>query len=316
MRDRRAGGEPPAISLTHPDKVLYPDRGITKLDVARYLYRVADLMLPHVVDRPLMLKRCPEGIAGKCFFQKHPKTAVSPALAQIELREADGGLDTYLAIRDVTGLVSLVQMGVIEIHLWGARADRIEHPDRIVFDVDPDPSTPWNEVVATARRLRERLAELGLETWLKTTGGKGLHLVAPIRRGPGWEDVKRFSAAVATSLVREAPERWTTHLAKARRRGRLFIDTLRNSRGATWVAPYSPRSRPGAPVSMPIRWDELDARMRPDRFTIENAEDRLSRSDDPWNDLERSRQSLSASMIRAASEVGSTPRTKRPRNAG
>lgn len=190
-------------------------------------------------------------------------------------------------------------MGVLEIHVWGARADDVEHPDRIVFDLDPAPETPWSQVVEGARRLRERLSAFDLESFLKATGGKGLHVVVPIRRGPGWDEIKRFSAAVATSVMREVPERYTLQLAKARRQGRLFLDVLRNGRGATWIAPYSTRARLGAPVSAPLAWSELSTRLRSDAFTVGNMGERLRRTD-PWRAMHTLRQTLTASMLRDA----------------
>jgi len=244
-----------------------------------------------------MLLRCPEGRGRACFFQKHPSGPVHRSLSSVRVRESNGTLETYLTLRDRAGLVSLVQMGALELHVWGARADAIDKPDRIVFDLDPDPSVRWAFVVETAHRVRGRLRSLGLSSFAKTTGGKGIHVVVPIRRGPGWEEVKTLSLGVASSLVREEPDRLTTHLAKARRAGRIFIDTLRNRRGATWVAPYSPRAREGAPVSTPVAWSELTPKLDPARFTVQTLPARIA-DKDPWAGMDSTRQTVTASMLR------------------
>jgi bifunctional non-homologous end joining protein LigD len=295
-----AGGETVAgVQLTHASRVLYPEEGITKIDLARYYEAVSKFMLPHVAGRPLMLLRCPEGYRKQCFFQKHPSVAAHPALGHVEIREAKGSTETYLTLEDLKGLVALVQMGVLEIHVWGALADRIEQPDRVVFDLDPDPSVPWKQVVACALELRDRLAGLGLESFAKLSGGKGVHVVVPIRRGPGWDQVKRFSSAIASDMVAQDPKGLTLHLAKARRGGRIFIDTLRNRRGATWVAAYSPRAREGAPVSLPIEWSELKPSVKPNAFTLRAVASRLANArSDPWTRLASLRQTLSASLLK------------------
>ncbi|HYQ96228.1 MAG TPA: DNA ligase D, partial [Candidatus Eisenbacteria bacterium] len=221
--DTEEGTSVAGVPLSHPRKVLYPEQGLSKIDLARYFERVSDLMLPHVEGRPLMLLRCPEGRGRACFFQKHPSEAVHPSLVPVRIREKNGARESYLTVRDEAGLVALVQMGVLELHVWGARADATERPDRIVFDLDPDTAVPWRFVIDTAHRLRERLHELGLVSFVKTTGGKGIHVVVPIRRGPSWEEIQRFSAGIASGFVREQPDRFTTHLSKARRGGRVFI---------------------------------------------------------------------------------------------
>jgi bifunctional non-homologous end joining protein LigD len=278
------------VVITHPTRVLFPEAGITKRDLASYMEAVAERMLPHVDGRPLMLVRCPDGRTGGCFFQKHPGFTVPPAVRQITVRESKGNA-TYLSVSSTAGLVGLIQVGVIEIHVWGAREDRQEAPDRLVFDLDPDPSVPWPRTIRAALDLRERLRDLGLESFPKTTGGKGLHVVVPFRRGPSWEDVARVGTAVGASMIQEAPDQFTATLSKARRHGKILIDTLRNRRGATWVAPYSPRAREGAPVSMPLAWSEVTPKLRPGAFTVRTAAARL-RTKDPWGTLEGIRQSL------------------------
>jgi bifunctional non-homologous end joining protein LigD len=295
--------------LTHPGKVLFPEMGLTKLDLARYWIAVADEAIPALAGRPLMLLRCPEGRGRTCFFQKHPTGPLPAGLSAVRVREKKG-TDSYAVVKDRRGLVALVQQGVLEIHVWGSRADRLEQPDRMVFDIDPDPQTPWPRVVGAARGVRARLESLGLDSFLKTTGGKGLHVVVPLRRGPGWEDVRAFSAAVASGLVREDPALWTTQLSKAKRGGRIFLDTLRNGRGATWVAAYSPRAREGAPVSMPIAWSELGEGLDPGRFTVASVPTLLrQRAKDPWAGIGTTRQTLRASLLRQV--MGRSSRAER-----
>ena len=289
----------PGPALTNPDRVLFPEQGLTKAALAQYLHVVAPFLIEHAAERPLMLLRCPHG-RGRCFYQKHPSGTVPPALGSVRIKEK-AGTGSYLLLRDEAGLMTLAQMGVLEIHLWGARADQLERPDRVVFDFDPHPGTPWKDVVLGARRLREKLLELDLESFVKTTGGKGLHVAVPTRRGPDWDDVNDFSGALASAMVREAPERFTTHLSKARRGTRTFIDTLRNRRGATWVAPYSPRARSGAPVSMPLPWDELTTATRPEAFTVARVlRERGERRADAWKKITSARQTVTASVIRSA----------------
>jgi len=278
------------IVITHPDRVLFPEAGVTKRDLASYIEAVAERMLPHVKGRPLMLLRCPEGRAGGCFFQKHPGVSVPPAVRQITVRESKGNA-TYLSVSNAAGLVGLVQVGVIELHIWGAREDRQDAPDRLVFDLDPDPSVPWARTIRAALDLRDRLRSLELVSFPKTTGGKGIHIVVPLRRGPTWEDLARIGSSVAASMIQDDPGGFTATLSKARRHGKILIDTLRNRRGATWVAPYSPRAREGAPVSTPLSWDEVTPKLKPERFTVRTMAARL-RMSDPWATMEGTRQSL------------------------
>jgi bifunctional non-homologous end joining protein LigD len=288
------------VRLTHPERVLYPEQGITKLDLARHYERVAEWMLPHVVDRPLTLVRCPQGRAKQCFYQKHASESVPSGLRVVEIMEKRKGLAPYYTLRDLSGTISLVQIGVLEVHVWGSRADRMEKPDRLVFDLDPGEGVPWARVVEAAHQLRARLAALDLDAFLKTTGGKGLHLVVPIERRHGWDEVEAFARAVANDLIREEPGRYLTSVSKAERSGRILIDVLRNARGSTWVAPYSTRARPGAPVSMPLEWDELSERLHSDAFSVSNVPARLTRRRvDPWRELSSLRQRLPRSAARS-----------------
>ncbi|MBI2434404.1 MAG: DNA ligase D, partial [Candidatus Hydrogenedentes bacterium] len=282
------------VTLSNPGRVLYPEEGLTKLDLARYYESVGDWILPYVVHRPLAVVRCPEGHRKECFFQKHVNQTVSGAVYGIPVNEG-GKTRQYIAIKDLSGLIGLAQMGVLEIHPWGSREDRIEQPDLITFDLDPDPAVAWKEVVGAAHELRKMLEELGLKTFVKTSGGKGLHVVAPLTRRAEWEEVKTFARAVAQEMVRRAPERYIATMSKVKRRGKIFIDYLRNSRGATSVAAYSTRAKPGAPVSTPIAWDELKPALKPDAYRLENLPKRLQQlKQDPWNEFFKTRQSISA----------------------
>jgi bifunctional non-homologous end joining protein LigD len=281
--------------LTNPDRVLYPDIGLTKSALAAYYEQVAELMLPHLRGRPLTLLRCPEGYQ-KCFYQKHINENVPQAIGRIEIEE-DDGRDTYMLAESPEALLGLVQMGVLEVHTWGSTKDRLERPDRLTFDLDPDPSVPWVQVIEAAQLTKTLLDELGLVSFLKTTGGKGLHIVTPIQRTFGWDEVKTFTKLVADHLVTTIPQRFTSNMAKRVRKGKIFIDYLRNARGATAIAAYSTRARPGAPVSVPIAWDELSRDLPSDYFTVLNLPDRLKRlRRDPWDAYDRSARRLTAEM--------------------
>jgi bifunctional non-homologous end joining protein LigD len=295
---RSQGAEVAGVRLTHPDKVLYPDRGLTKRDLARYYERIASWILPHLADRPLVLVRCPEGQAGECFYQKHLTGQFPDAVQRVAIEEG-GKTVSYGAIDSLPGLVSLVQMGVLEVHIWGAHRDQVERPDYAVFDLDPDLGLPWERVVQAALELRDLLAGTGLRSFLKSTGGKGLHVVLPLARRHTWDEVKGFTRAVAEGMAASAPDRYTTNPLKARRKGRIYVDFLRNGRGSTSIAAYSTRSRPGAPVSTPLAWDELEGGVRADTYTIENLPDRLeSLAADPWEEMSQVKQSLTAAMKR------------------
>jgi bifunctional non-homologous end joining protein LigD len=298
---RRTQASPDAASvrITHPERVVYPQDGITKGDLADYYRFVADWMMPHIADRPLSLVRCPAGTADDCFFQKHPSAGLPKTVGRVAIREKSG-TDDYQTVHDSAGLLTLVQFNAVEIHVWGAKNDRIEQPDRIVFDIDPDVGLDWSEVVDAARLVRRLLDELGLATFLKTTGGKGLHVVSPIRPQRRWDEIKQFCRDVVVLLQQLRPDRYVVNMSKAQRRGKIFLDYLRNDRGSTWVAPYSTRARPGATVSTPIDWKELGRLKSSAVFTLESIPRRLkSRRSDPWKDLARSAVSLSDAMLRA-----------------
>jgi bifunctional non-homologous end joining protein LigD len=288
------------IRLTHPDRVLYGEQGITKGDLALYYARVASWMLPHVAKRPLMLVRCPEGHSKECFHQKHPSKGLSPDIHRIVIPEKKKR-DQSLYVEDIEGLMALVQMGVLEIHTWGCRVEHVECPDQLVLDLDPDPELEWSRVVEGAATLRARLRQLGLESFVKTTGGKGLHVVVPVRPRTPWSAAKGFTKALVEEMTRRDPDRYLPTMTKAKRKGKIFLDYLRNGRGATAIAAYSTRARRGAPVSVPIAWEEL-ARLRSDSFDVSNVPERLARlARDPWHEFGRvgRAQSLTSRAMRA-----------------
>jgi bifunctional non-homologous end joining protein LigD len=277
------------VRLTHPGKVLYPEQGITKQDLAEYYLAVADRMLPHVAERPLTLVRCPTGRQRKCFYQRHAGSGVPDELGEVKIAGFD---EPYLFIKDVPGLIALVQMGVLEIHPWGARIDRPDRPDRIVFDLDPGDGLGFDDVAAAAQDVRARLERLGLVGFAKTTGGKGMHVVVPIARRYDWPAVKVFAKATAEAMAAEAPDRYLTRIAKAERRGRIFIDYLRNDPTATAVGPYSTRARLGAPVATPLGWDEVSPALDPAAFTIASVPRRVAEVPDPWAEIGKLAQAL------------------------
>lgn len=290
----KGGDEIAGVILTHPDRVLYADQGLTKRDLAAYYMEVADAMLPHLAGRPLSLVRCPQGSGKACFYQKHPGSSAPGALRRITIEEGSG-TNEYVVVDDVSGLVALVQMGVLEVHPWGSTEKNLEKPDRIVFDFDPAPGLDWTRVVNAAAEMRERLKALGLESFLKTTGGKGLHVVAPIMPRDEWPEVKAFTKALAVAMERDAPDAYTTVMSKKERKGRIFIDYLRNDRGSTAIAPYSTRARPGAPVAMPISWKALTPALKPSEFTVLTVPKKLkAQRTDPWAEIGKLRQSITA----------------------
>ena len=247
----------PQIWVTNPDRPMFGQDGPSKLELALYYARVGDWMLPELINRPVSLVRCPTGRVEDTFFQRHAIAGMPEVVKTIPLKEGKGRTGEYLYLEDARGLLSLAQFGAVEFHSWGCRVDKPEQPDRIVFDLDPDEGLPWREVADAAFEVRAALQELGLVPFLKTTGGKGLHVVVPLLRRQGWEPVRRFCEAFARAMAAAAPRRFTANMAKAQRRGRIYLDYLRNVRGATAVAAYSLRARPGVPASTPLGWEEL-----------------------------------------------------------
>jgi len=297
------------VTLTHPDRVLYRDQAITKLGLARYYEAVADWMVPHVADRPLSIVRCPAGVRGACFYQKHAAPGVPKQVKRVRLRESGGGTASYLYVDDLPGVIALAQIGVLEIHPWGTRVERLERPDRLVIDLDPAPGLPWPRVVESAEEARALLKDVGLVSFVKTTGGKGLHVVAPLRPEAGWDALRALGEGIGAEMTRRAPDRYTINPLKAARRGRIFIDYLRNVRGATAVAPYSPRAKPGAPVSTPLTWSELSAKIDPAAFTVSTVPKRLATlRKDPWADFFSVDQAISARTAGALPPSAQPPR--------
>jgi bifunctional non-homologous end joining protein LigD len=287
------------VNVTNPNRVLYPDKGITKRQLAEYYERIADWILPYVVKRPLTLVRCPEGYTGECFFQKH-FTGSLPHAVRAVMVPVKGKREEYVAVDDIPGVVALVQMGVLEMHPWPAREDQLERPDQIVFDLDPGEGVEWKAVVEGAKEVRDRLETVGLESYLRTSGGKGLHVVVPLARRNTWEELKQFAKAVADTMTREAPEKYLATLSKAKRRGKVFVDYLRNQRGATAIASYSTRRKAGAPVAAPLAWDELSTRINADMYNIKNLPKRLERlRSDPWDGFFSARQSITRKAMAA-----------------
>ncbi len=280
------------IALSNPERILYPEQGVNKEALARYYELVGERMLPFLAGRPLTVVRCPQGRQKKCFYQKHLNESVPPPVRGVTVREKEGeGL--YLVIDDLPGIIALVQLGVLEFHPWGSREDRLEQPDQAIFDLDPAPDVAWENVIYAARQVRTTLDELGLASFVKTSGGKGLHVVVPLTRRADWEEVRTFSRAVAEEIARREPQRYVTTMSKAKRKGKIFIDFFRNTRGATSIAPYSTRARTGAPVSTPLHWDELTPELGPADFTVHNLPARLAQlRRDPWEDFFAIRQSI------------------------
>jgi len=278
--------------------VIYADRGITKRDLAIYYAAIWPWIEPHVTGRPLVIVRCPEGANGNCFFQKHPPSGLPEAVQRIEIRDKNE-TGIYVWVRDLEGLIALIQFGTLEIHAWGSPASDIEHPDRLIFDLDPDPAVPWKQVLDAARAMRDFLADLKLKTFVKTTGGKGLHVVAPLAQKQTWDEVKAFSRSVADEFVRRDPARFIATASKAARRGKIFIDYLRNQRGASSVVAYSTRARASAPVSTPLAWNELAKLRSAAQFTLENLPTRLVRlRRDPWAEIFKTHQKIPSMIVR------------------
>jgi bifunctional non-homologous end joining protein LigD len=291
------------LRLTHPEKVLYPDQGITKRTLADYYLAVAHWMLPHVRLRPISLVRCPMGAQKKCFFQRHAGSGVPPQIREIEISgfEESGA---YLYLSDTAGLMAMVQMGVLEIHPWGSRIDRPERPDRIVFDLDPGEGLSFSDVITAAREVHGLLGGIGLTSFVKTTGGKGLHVVVPIARRYTWPQAKAFAKRIAELLAERAPARYLTRISKAERRGRIFIDYLRNDPTSTAIGPYSTRARDGAPVATPLGWDELSPELDPRKFDVVSVPQRLRRlKQDPWADMQGLLQTLPALPAKSSASV-------------
>ena len=287
------------VRLTHPDRVLFPDQGLSKRDLAAYYEALAELMLPHIVRRPLSLVRCPSGSGKNCFFQKHDTGGFPDAIGRVPIVEASGAKESYFYVSDLAGLVAGVQMGVLEFHVWGSRIDKVEKPDRLVFDLDPDADLGFAHVRRAAVDVRDRLAAIGLQAFAMLTGGKGIHVVAPLKPRAEWPEVKVFAKGFAAALAADAPDRYVANMAKAKRKGLIFVDYLRNERGSTAIAPYSTRARSTAPVAAPVGWDELDNIASSKSFTVRTMPARARKVGNPWADYFDVAQSLTKAMLKS-----------------
>jgi bifunctional non-homologous end joining protein LigD len=298
------------IRVSHPDRVVFPAARATKLDLARYYDTIGVWMLPHLVDRPLTLLLCPNGIprtgatkGADCLYMKHAKAWGPSALRRVRIREKTK-VGEYLIADDLPALVGLAQMNAIEIHTWNATHARIERPDRIVIDLDPGERVGWPAVVAAARLVRRMLSALDLESFVKTTGGRGLHVVVPIVPQADWSECLEFARAIALTLVRERPAVFTEQFAKTGRAGKILVDYLRNNRTNTSVAAFSTRARPDGTVSVPLAWTELSAARPPSRWTIATVPQRLQRMrGDPWQDYWTVKQRLPRAAVRAVERM-------------
>ncbi len=289
----------PTVRLTHPAKVVDTESGVTKQQLAAYLWAVSSQMLPHIADRPLSLVRCPDGSAKPCFYQKHVNHMLPAGVGSVMVADKKGGTpEPYITLNTAESLAGLAQMSVLEIHPWGSTNADLEHPDRIVMDLDPDESLPWSQVAQSALEVRARLKRLGIESFVKTTGGKGLHIVFPLVPQYDFATMKAWAHGFATAMERENPRLYLSKMTKAARVGKIYVDYLRNERGATAVAPFSMRSRPGLPVSVTLDWKELAAAERP-RYRIDNFQsewqERLKR--DPWKKMPTLEQELSKDVV-------------------
>jgi bifunctional non-homologous end joining protein LigD len=289
------------LPITHPEKVLDAESGMTKRDLANYLIEVSERMLPHVADRPLSVVRCPEGTGKQCFFQKHIGMGVPKGISNVPVpNKKNGSVEQYLTFNSVEGLIGMAQMGVLEIHPWGSKNESLEKPDRIIFDMDPDEAIDWKVLADTAKEFRSRLENLGLQSFVKTTGGKGLHVVAPLKPEYEWPDMKEFCHNVVLGMERKNPGLYVTKMTKALRKNRIYLDYLRNDRGSTAIAPYSTRARSGAPVALPLEWKELNAKTRPAFRVMDFDKWKKRLASDPWEEMLKVKQRLTAKAIREA----------------
>jgi bifunctional non-homologous end joining protein LigD len=270
-----SGGD---VKISNPERILFPDAGVTKGELVDYFRAIGPAMMEWAANRPLSLVRCPQGRSSKCFFQKHNTGSFGAHVHQIPIEEKKGQIEDYVFVEDTAGVLACTQMGTIEFHGWGSKVDQVEKPDRLVFDIDPDEGLSFDEVKRTARDIHRHLADMGLQSFPMTTGGKGLHVVVPLTPEAEWPEVKDFAQRFAVALATAEPERFTANLAKAKRKGRIFLDYLRNQRGATAILPYSARARERAPVAAPISWDELDDLTSGAPFTVRDAELLLERA--------------------------------------
>ncbi|MDP2247337.1 MAG: DNA ligase D, partial [Nitrosomonadales bacterium] len=294
----RSGIKVAGVALSHPAKVLFSGKGITKQGLAEYYAKVEKWILPHLHDRPLSIVRCPNGQDDQCFFQKHAAASMHTEIERIEVPTSRKDA-TYMLANNLPAIISLVQMGVLELHTWGASKHHLEKPDRLIFDLDPAEGLDWEAVTDAALLTRGLLEELGLRSFVKTTGGKGLHVVAPVVPEHDWDTIKQFTKGIAVHMSAQIPDRFTANMSKQKRTNKIFIDYLRNSLGATAIAAYSTRAKPNATVSVPIFWEEVGAEVRSDSFTVDNVMERLTILDeDPWKDYAKTNQRITANTLK------------------
>jgi bifunctional non-homologous end joining protein LigD len=309
MRSSAAVGERPLVAgvpISHSDRVFFPAAKATKLDLARYYEEIDDWVVPHLVDRPLTLVRCPKGVgatgvkrSGDCFYMKHSKVWAPQPIRRVRIREKTK-VGEYLIADSLAALVGLVQMDVLEVHTWNACFSDVERPDRLVIDLDPGERVAWRTVVDAARLVRQLLSALDLDSFVKTTGGRGLHVVIPLKPSSGWTECLDFARALARCLVRQHPALFTERFAKSGRADKILVDYLRNNRTNTSIAAYSTRARPAAPISVPLTWAELSGGRGPERFTITTVPVRLSRMRrDPWKAYWYSKQRIPVKAVQA-----------------
>ncbi|HXV29611.1 MAG TPA: DNA ligase D, partial [Sinorhizobium sp.] len=285
------------IRISSPARILFEGQGISKIDLARYYAVVADRMLPFVADHPVSLTRCPQGRQKDCFYQRHAGEGFPGEIRPVSITEASGESADYMYIHDARGLVAAVQMGTLEFHIWGAAIDKLDAPDRLVFDLDPDLSVAFATVKRAAVSLRDTLAEIGLASFALVTGGKGIHVIVPLIRSAGWDEVKRFARAVAQDFADRDPDNFIATMSKTDRKGRIFIDWLRNERSATAIAPYSTRAREGGPIATPVGWDELEDLEAANSFHMADILERIESGTDPWREIGKIRQSLTKKRL-------------------
>jgi len=285
------------VRLTHPEKVLDERSGLTKQMLADYYWAVAEDMLPHIADRPLSLVRCPDGADKPCFYQKHASHVLPDGIGSVDVADKNGKVEPYITLSTAEALTGLAQMGVLEVHPWGSRNEDLEHPDRLIFDLDPDEALGWDVLAGAAAEVRKRLKAIGLESFLKTTGGKGLHVVAPIAPKLDWPEAKEFAHGFVNAMEKAKPSLYLTKMTKAARKGKIYLDYLRNERGATSVAPFSPRARAGAPVSLPLKWSDLNLTERPVFSVAAFAEWKARLKTDPWKTMAGMKQRITAEAL-------------------
>ena len=288
------------IRISSPTRIVYPELELAKIDLVNYYDRVAEAMLPHVEARPLTLVHCPAGLQAPCNYMRHRRAWGPGVLKRVSIAEKTK-VGEYLAVVNLAGIIALAQMGIIEVHTWNSTIDDVERPNRIVWDLDPGPKVSFTKAIASALAVRELLETLGLQSWVKTTGGRGLHVVAPLKPDRQWDECLSFAKAVAEALTRSDAATYTTAFLKAGREKKILIDYLRNNRTNTSVAAFSARAKPLATVSMPVSWTQLTAKLDPEKFTVRTVPGK--RRTDPWREYWSCKQKISAAAFKAIARV-------------